>query len=205
MLLFLGATLIVLGVDLVVKWQAFEHVAPLPLRLGPNAEVFVYHPVEPGQSQWLEVQPLIPGEPASAIPTHVPTPVIPGVLNLQLTLNQGAVFGIGQGLRWIFIVVSIAAVGVVTYLFAQSVAGAWLLHLALGLILAGALGNLYDRLRFGAVRDMFLLFPEMRLWPYIWNIADASLMLGVGLVLVQSIRGENVPAETSTQRSAKSE
>src|SRR5690606_27114508 len=84
-------------------------------------------------------------------------------------------------------------------IFWRSPARAFVLHVALALILAGALGNLYDRLMFSAVRDMFHLFPyaellfgwtwpgpdESRmLYPWIFNLADAALVVGVVAVLL---------------------
>ena len=71
--------------------------------------------------------------------------VVPGVLAFRRSLNSGALFGMGAGRGPVFIVASIVALCFVVYLFRQSEARQRGLHLALGLILAGALGNLYDR------------------------------------------------------------
>ncbi|MEM1212251.1 MAG: signal peptidase II [Planctomycetota bacterium] len=187
---FLTIAVGLLAADLVIKYLAFEHVADFPIRLESPAKVFVEV-----NDQWYESKPLDPAIPASAIPGHDSTPLIPSILDLRLTINTGAVFGSGAGLRWLFVGVSIIAVGVIGYLFVRSPANAWLLHAALALILAGALGNLYDRVRYAAVRDMFHLFPDTRLWPWIWNLADAVLMLGVGLVLLINLRKPQPPAE----------
>ena len=139
-----------------------------------------------------------PSEPASAIPDHESQTVIPGVLDLRLTLNTGAVFGLGKGGRSIFIAVSVLAVAVLGWLFVRSQSRAWPLHVAYALILAGALGNLYDRFHFSAVRDMLHLFPETALWPWIFNLADAALMVGVGIVMLLSLRyGRGQRAEGS--------
>ncbi|NJS15352.1 MAG: hypothetical protein HC788_13065, partial [Sphingopyxis sp.] len=67
----------------------------------------------------------------------------------------------------------------------------------LGLVLAGALGNLYDRVVYGAVRDMLHMFPGVELpfgwtwpnglrdvWPWVFNGADVSLLVGVGVLLM---------------------
>ena len=83
----------------------------------------------------------------------------------------------------VFVAVTILAVGVIGRVFWNSSASAWGLHLALGLILGGALGNLYDRLRFNAVRDLLWLFPGSGLWPWIFNVADAALLVGVSTVV----------------------
>jgi lipoprotein signal peptidase len=71
--------------------------------------------------------------------------LLPGVLVLRLSLNPGALFGLGPGMVGLFVVASVAAVAFVGFLFAGSTRRQRVIHLALGLILAGALGNLYDR------------------------------------------------------------
>lgn len=141
-------------------------------------------------------------EGAVLIPPHPPRAIIPGVLSLKLTTNTGAVFGIGRGSQSVFIAISLLAILIVVISFARSDARNHLLHLALALILAGAMGNLYDRVRFGAVRDMLYLFPGVHLpagwtwpgtglrevYPWIFNLADVALICGVVLVLVLSWR-----------------
>jgi len=68
-----------------------------------------------------------------------------GRISLQRSLNAGALFGIGQGMSALFIAASLLALLFVLYLFASSLRRQWVMHAALGFILAGALGNLYDR------------------------------------------------------------
>lgn len=134
---------------------------------------------------------------------YEPAVLIANILSLKLTLNHGAVFGMGQGGRWIFVLVSIIAVFVIGFVFARSDARARWLNAALALVLGGALGNLYDRLVFGAVRDMFWLFPEMKLpfglhwpgggsdevYPWIFNLADAALCVGIVILFVVAYFG----------------
>ena len=133
------------------------------------------------------------------VPEHRLIPVIPKVLGLERVSNHGAIFGIGQGQRWFFVLASVVAMSVIGRLFWRSGARARATHIALALILAGALGNLYDRLFFGFVRDMLHLFPEVNLpfgwswpigsstpmrevYPWIFNLADVSLLVGVLLL-----------------------
>jgi len=116
--------------------------------------------------------------------------IIPGILELRTTLNGGAVFGIGRGLSILFIMVSLLAMVFIVYVFICSDRRHWLMHIALGLILAGAAGNLYDRVfNHGLVRDFIYI---MHYWPWIFNLADAMLCIGVPLLilcwLVQSPR-----------------
>ena len=70
-----------------------------------------------------------------------------GVFGFQTSLNEGALFGMGQGLWPLFAALSVgAAVGIVVWLFPAGAARDWLLTIALALVTAGILGNLYDRL-----------------------------------------------------------
>lgn len=71
--------------------------------------------------------------------------LIPRVLELQTMLNDGALFGIGSGQTTLFLIASALALALVLWMFAQSTVRQRLLHIALGGILAGALGNMYDR------------------------------------------------------------
>ncbi len=166
--LFIMVTLISLAADLGLKTCTFNRVADTPIMLNAT------------------------DAPYFGVPHHDPMVLIPGVLNLQLTANEGAIFGIGKGSRWVFVVVSLFAVGFVGRVFWVSDAKWTLFHVSLALILAGALGNLYDRIRFAVVRDMLHLFPNSDLpfgltwpggasglYPWIFNLADVSLLLGV--------------------------
>jgi lipoprotein signal peptidase len=118
-----------------------------------------------------------------------PLVVVPRVLGFTTTVNQGAVFGVFQGKVPVFLGFSVLALGVILWVFATSGARHRVVHLALGLILAGALGNMYDRAVFGGVRDMlkFLCFTiNGKDWyPYIFNIADVCLCIGVPLLIAR--------------------
>ena len=112
--------------------------------------------------------------------------VIPGWLHFKLTVNQGAVFGVGQGNRWLFVAVSVLAIGVLGWLFATS-GRQWFYQILLGMLLAGVLGNLYDRIVYAYVRDMIYIFPDRYLFgrevfPWIFNVADSLLCAGVVLM-----------------------
>lgn len=175
-------------------------------------------------------------------------PIIPDVIHIRRSLNAGAVFGTFSGYTGLFIVASLFALAVVLYLFAHSTRNQRSLHIALALILAGALGNLYDRAfaqadvvtqreggavpimligsvvsdpdepeiqvgdwpdgahprsfrredviirRQGVVRDFIKFVPAFPawvprlggkdIWPWVFNVADAALVCGVGLLLI---------------------
>lgn len=108
-------------------------------------------------------------------------PVLPRV-------NHGALFGIGGehrgGANKIFAAISlVAAVGIVVWAGWSSTASDGWLCAALGLILGGTIGNLYDRLVFNGVRD-FLYFYRVE-WP-VFNVADCCLVVGAGMLLLHA-------------------
>jgi signal peptidase II len=126
-----------------------------------------------------------------------------GHVGFQKSLNEGALFGIGQGRVWIFSLFSlVASIAIPVWLFKFGAAQDRLLTIALGCVMGGILGNLYDRLglpgltwdnfdaaRAGepvyAVRDWILLqYDAQRVWPN-FNIADALLVCGAIFLLIQ--------------------
>ena len=112
---------------------------------------------------------------------------IPGLINFSPVVNPGAVFGLGAGKQTLFKVVSFAAMIFIVYLFAQS-GRQRIYQILLGMLMAGVVGNLYDRMRFNYVRDMIHGLPHWpRLFPYIFNVADTFLCTGVALMLVYSL------------------
>jgi len=132
--------------------------------------------------------------------------LIPGWLHLRFTGNRGAVFGIGQGKRVLFLIVSVGAIGFLGYLFGTSGRRQRFYHFVLGMLLAGVLGNMYDRFRHGYVRDMIYALPDWawpgtwqvplinypasphrEVFPWIFNVADVFLCTGVGLMLAHQV------------------
>lgn len=176
-----------LAADLGLKYWSFENVADVPVHVrtaeagGPEVLFRA-----PEGEKWLVAHEKGLTDRPERVPGHEPIEVIPGLLNFQLTLNTGAVFGLGQGARPIFILVSVVALVVIVFLVYRSPRQATLYHIGLGLILGGALGNLYDRVLYSAVRDMLHMLPNTGLWPWIFNPADVALVCGVGVVLVVS-------------------
>jgi signal peptidase II len=115
-----------------------------------------------------------------------PIRFIPGWLHFTYTENHGAVFGIGQGWRKLFILVSLGAIGFLTYLFSYS-GKQRIYQLILGMLLAGVLGNMWDRIHYGYVRDMIHAVPRWpNLFPWVFNIADSLLCTGVFLMIAYS-------------------
>ena len=136
------------------------------------------------------------------IPPHEPMSVMDRVLEFTLVLNPGAVFGIGAGQRWFFVIFTILAVVIALVLFVKwTHAKDWIAHAGFGLIIAGGLGNLYDRLVFACVRDFIHPLPGVQLpfgikwpggntelWPYVSNVADAYLIIGIIMLMFHAWR-----------------
>jgi len=104
-------------------------------------------------------------------------------------VNHGALFGLGnehtRSANFFFLVVSVlAALAIVVWGTRTSTRQDLLLSAALGLILGGTLGNLFDRIVFGGVRD-FMYFYAIE-WP-VFNIADCCLVVGAGLLLFHAM------------------
>lgn len=126
----------------------------------------------------------------------VSAPIMPRV-------NHGALFGIGGQHKWlansVFATVSIIAAIAIFVWGTRTTARAdrWL-SLSLGLILGGTIGNFYDRVVFGGVRD-FLYFYKVE-WP-VFNIADCCLVVGASVLLIQALFAP-APQETPQPASA---
>lgn len=100
-------------------------------------------------------------------------------------VNRGALFGIGNGNNWLFAFISVfAGVLIICFSSRPTIVHDGFLSLALGFILGGTLGNLYDRIVFGGVRD-FLHWYRFYDWP-VFNIADCCLVIGACSLLAHS-------------------
>ena len=136
---------------------------------------------------------------------------IPGLIHFTYTENHGAVFGIAQGARVVFLAVSIGAVFFLAFLFITS-GRARVYQLILGLLLGGVIGNMYDRVYYGYVRDMIHGLPgwywpqwlvnwfprawqpprgqQAEVFPWIFNLADTYLCVGVAAMLLYTFVSE---------------
>jgi len=212
-LLFVCVFVGVLAADLFFKYWSFDHVAGEPIVLGRDpADGTTRVQLRDDAGNLVVSQRARPDEPATAIPHHEGITVVPKILALKLTINTGAVFGLGKGKQWAFVIISVLAVGVISFVFYKSNSKSRLFHITLAMILGGALGNMYDRVLYNGVRDMCHLFPGVKLpfgwtwpggasdiYPWIFNIADAALVVGVCILLVLTWRADKPkPAGQST-------
>lgn len=114
--------------------------------------------------------------------------IVTSFFNLVLVWNRGISFGIfndaGAAGPWILSGLAIAVVLGLIYWLRQ--AEGWLSITALGLIIGGALGNVIDRFRFGAVIDFLDFHMANYHWPA-FNVADAAIFVGAGLLLLDGL------------------
>jgi lipoprotein signal peptidase len=185
--------------DIVTKYIAFHNVVGVPVEVVREQIVR-----EHAEAASRDIAPRL----YQFIPQHQPVVVVPKLLEFTLVLNPGAVFGIGAGKRWFFIVFTGLAIGIGLYVFVRHLhARDRLMHVALGLVLGGGLGNLYDRVIYACVRDFIHPLPGVmypfgwktpwsgrEVWPYVSNVADALLIVGVIILAWRAIK---MPPETT--------
>ena len=178
--ILVGVFVLGLALDLGLKEWSFAKVADVPVVLDRTS--------------------IIENAKLNPIPPHDGVVVIPGILRLDLVLNPGAVFGIGAEQRTFFVVFTLVAVTICLVIFIRWMsARSTMAHIGIALVLAGAVGNLWDRVFYGRVRDFLHLFPDSRLpfgwgwpgnppnpewFPWVFNIADVMLLAGMGLLLL---------------------
>lgn len=128
---------------------------------------------------------------------RAPVVVIPKVLDLQLTRNPGAAFGVAGSATVIFTVVAAAVVIFIVATARRLRSRSW--AIALGLLLGGALGNLGDRLFRdpGPLRGHVVDWIHLTHWP-IFNIADSSIVVGGFLAVVLSVLGRRLDGTRET-------
>jgi signal peptidase II len=114
--------------------------------------------------------------------------IIDGFLRLIMRENTGAAFSVFQGWTVFLIIIScVALVVVIGIFFSHKISGKWAMF-ALGCITAGITGNLYDRLfNDGRVRDFIDVYVGAWHWPT-FNVADSLLCIGVGLLIITSLK-----------------
>jgi len=127
--------------------------------------------------------------------------VVLSVLNFTFVRNYGVTFGLFNNLgEWSFAVLTVIALAVVAAL------GLWLrraesrlVAIALGAIVGGALSNVIDRLRFGFVVDF--IHAHLGAWSwYVFNLADAAIVCGVGVLVLDSLLTRSRTAEDASAR-----
>ena len=106
-------------------------------------------------------------------------PIIKNILHLTYVTNTGSAFGLFKNFNIFLICFSIIAIIVIFYYLKSIVKNEKLLQFAVGLLLGGTIGNLIDRLLYGAVID----FIDFRIWP-VFNIADSAVTISALLLII---------------------
>jgi len=106
-------------------------------------------------------------------------PIINNILHLTYITNTGSAFGLFKSLNLIFVLFSIIVIVVIFYYLKKIIRNEKLLQFSVGLLLGGTIGNLIDRLFYGAVID----FIDFRVWP-VFNIADSAVTISVMLLII---------------------
>jgi signal peptidase II len=132
------------------------------------------------------------------LPLGVPVSLIDGLLALTLVLNPGLAFGllggVPDGWRWLVATLSLVALAVLARVALRVLpGGGWAGQLAIGLIFGGAVGNLVDRARFGAVVDFVDVHWRGWHWPA-FNVADSAITVGVALLALRLLNDRSAPA-----------
>ena len=110
-------------------------------------------------------------------------PVIDGFLQFSFIENRGAAFGILQGRIWFFIILTVVIGAVIIYFIRKLIIKSKYPEIifSLILILAGAVGNLYDRIAYGFVVDFFeLMFVDFA----VFNVADIFVVCGAVILVL---------------------
>ena len=139
---------------------------------------------------------------------HESIEVIPGVFRFTYIRNQGSAFGMFSDSRWVFLVLSVVGIAAVIVYLVKFRPTQKLMWIPLAMIAGGGIGNMVDRLFYGesfgngTVVDFldFCLFPE--LWMWIFNVADAFVCVGAGILFVYLLI--DIVREYKAEKSGKS-
>ena len=157
----------ILVLDQLSKWLILEYV--MRKEIQPNAQ-----PV--GLWDWIMDAP--------ARFQHASIELLP-FFNLTMVWNEGISFGLFHGMG-IWILVALSLIITVVFSLWMLKSESWFQTVALGLVIGGAIGNVIDRLRFGAVADFFDFYIGN--WHYpAFNVADCGIVVGIALLVIDGI------------------
>lgn len=106
-------------------------------------------------------------------------PVMKDIFHLTYVENRGAAFGILQNKRFFFIIITTIVLAGIIYIMYRNNNLKFLTKISLALVVAGAIGNLIDRIRLHYVIDFF----DFRIWP-VFNVADVNVVIGGVLLCI---------------------
>ncbi len=157
------------------KWGFLAWVALSAIFLDQVSKAIIVHNLQPNE-QWMPIEAIRP------------------YFTLTYVTNTGAAFGMLPEGGTLFTIVALVVVGVILYFYRQLPERVWLVRVALGLQLGGAVGNLVDRIRLGYVVD----FLDFKFWP-VFNVADSCIVVGVALLIFLMWREDRRTASRKRQ------
>lgn len=135
-----------------------------------------------------------------------PVRILGGAVYLQLLRNPGAAFSMATGMTWVLALIAIAVVIAISWVARRLRSAGW--AVGLGMVLAGALGNLVDRIfrapsvLQGHVVDFISVFaPDGEVWP-VFNVADSAIVVGGVLIVVLTLLGKEFDGTSAKERPA---
>lgn len=118
-------------------------------------------------------------------------PVIRNVLHMTYVQNRGMAFGLFENNRMLFMIPTVILIGAVILAIVKLGRKNKLLDTSLGLILGGGVGNMIDRIARGFVVD-FVDFCAFDFWQWVFNVADAAVVVGTVLFMIAMITDKNL-------------
>ena len=118
-------------------------------------------------------------------------PVIRNVLHMTYVQNRGMAFGLFENNRMLFMIPTVILIGAVILAIVKLGRKNKLLDTSLGLILGGGVGNMIDRVSRGFVVD-FVDFCAFDFWQWVFNVADAAVVVGTVLFMIAMITDKNL-------------
>ena len=117
---------------------------------------------------------------------HILSPL--PVLDLVLVWNHGITFGLFAGFSAKILLAVLASAVVIALLVWMARTRDWLVAIAVGAIAGGAVGNVLDRLRYGAVVDFIHVHIGALAYPWVFNIGDSAIVCGVIALMIENLR-----------------
>lgn len=129
--------------------------------------------------------------------------VIPGLLRFEYTENRGMAFGMLDGHRWVFMVISTVMIAALLIYLWRKPPRSRFCMISLAFIVGGGIGNMIDRTLLGYVIDFIYPCAIPALWPWIFNVADSFVTVGTGMLMGYLIY--DMVREYRVERAAKPE
>lgn len=124
---------------------------------------------------------------ASSYDVGESTDIISGIIRLTYVRNRGAAFGMLANQRWIFLVLTTLTIAAIVWYIIKYRPRNKLVMGSLTLILAGGIGNMIDRIRLEYVIDFIDFYAFGEAWKWVFNVADACVCIGAGLMILYLI------------------